>query len=334
MIEKFSNVDYWKAIILYGLNQATYKIALGKTLLELAQKNKSEVDWHLLSKVYFDNYLNRLENTSRPQQSNPSRKTVMERIVKKYQLKKINYNEAITKVGSDAFNDVIPRFQTIGRNKDFANEKFYHFIHGKKLILHDSIFQIQEQNNQELFSEIDARWSLLEGAFTITAGDCELRNDIFDVYLVSGYDRTNITKNVPFLQGYQGNLCFYCAEKITNDDIHVDHVLPRQFIQHDEIWNLVLSHSLCNLDKSDSLVGIHYLQKLLARNENIIGSNHPWKKKIINALGNSSTNRAKNLWKHYENARIVLRNKYWENSPNYSRENDPFFKQLITKLNN
>ena len=61
MIERFSNVDYWKAIILYGLNQATYKIALGKTLLELAEKNKSEIDWHLLSKVYFDNYLQRLK---------------------------------------------------------------------------------------------------------------------------------------------------------------------------------------------------------------------------------------------------------------------------------
>ena len=36
MNTKFENVDYWKAIILYGLNQATYKIALGKTLLELA----------------------------------------------------------------------------------------------------------------------------------------------------------------------------------------------------------------------------------------------------------------------------------------------------------
>ena len=334
MIERFSNVDYWKAIILYGLNQATYKIALGKTLLELAQKNKNEVDWHLLSKVYFDNYLNRLENSSRPQQSNPTRKTVMERIVKQYQLNKINYDEAISKVGSDAFNDVIPRFQTIGRDKDFANEKFYHFIHGKKLILHDSVFQIQEENSHELFSEIDARWSLLEGAFTIATGDSELRNDIFDVYLIKGYDRTNITKNRPFLQGYQGNLCFYCAEKLMEDNIHVDHVLPRQFIQHDEIWNLVLSHSLCNLDKSDSLVGKHYLQKLLARNENIIGSNHPWKRKIIEALGTTPAKRAKSLWNHYENARIFKRYKYWENSPDYNRENDPFFKRLITKLNN
>lgn len=29
---KFEEVDYWKAIVLYGLNQATYKIALGKEI--------------------------------------------------------------------------------------------------------------------------------------------------------------------------------------------------------------------------------------------------------------------------------------------------------------
>jgi hypothetical protein len=35
----YSNRDYWKAIIRYGLNNATYEIALGKTLLELASRS-------------------------------------------------------------------------------------------------------------------------------------------------------------------------------------------------------------------------------------------------------------------------------------------------------
>ena len=29
--DNYSNRDYWRAIILYGLNNATYKIALGKS---------------------------------------------------------------------------------------------------------------------------------------------------------------------------------------------------------------------------------------------------------------------------------------------------------------
>ena len=35
----FNDDDYWRSIILYGLNQATYKIALGKTLVSLSEKN-------------------------------------------------------------------------------------------------------------------------------------------------------------------------------------------------------------------------------------------------------------------------------------------------------
>ncbi|SVA99481.1 uncharacterized protein METZ01_LOCUS152335 [marine metagenome] len=334
MNTKFENVDYWKAIILYGLNQATYKIALGKTLLELAEKKENVIDWTVLSKTFFDNYVSRLKNKSYPQQNNPSRKTVMERVVDSFRVGKLNYNEAISKVETDAFNDVIPRFQTIGTDKSIVGERFYHYDHGKKLYLHDSVFQIQEDYNNELSNELNARWSLLEGAFSIVHGNWELSNDIRDVYLRNGYERKDITKNRPFLQGYQGNVCFYCGESIMDGDIHVDHVIPRQFIQHDEIWNLVLSHSLCNWHKDDALVGKHYLEKLLARNENIMGSNHPWKKKIIDALGSTQTKRAKSTWYHYDNARIALKNNYWENSPSYNRETDPFFRKLITQLNN
>ena len=67
---------------------------------------------------------------------------------------------------------------------------------------------------------------------------------------------------------------------ISKDDIHVDHVLPRQVLQHDEIWNLVLSHSICNLNKDEFWVSKYYLEKLMFRNENIMGSNHPWKKNL------------------------------------------------------
>jgi hypothetical protein len=42
-MEQFDDSDYWKGIVLYGLNQATYKIALGKTILELASAGNEVV---------------------------------------------------------------------------------------------------------------------------------------------------------------------------------------------------------------------------------------------------------------------------------------------------
>lgn len=331
---KFEDIDYWKGIVLYGLNQSTYKIALGKTIIELASLGKESIDWNQLSKTYLDNYLLRLKEDAFPQQNNPARITRMERIINSLNNSEINYTTAISNVGEEAFNDVIPRFQTIGKDRKIVGEKFYHFDFGNRLYLHDSTFKIVEDSRTELLAELNARWSLLEGAFSIVNGDWRLSNSVREIYLENGYTRRNITGNSSFLQGYQGNICFYCGESLENSEIHVDHVLPRQFIQHDEIWNLVLSHSICNLNKSDSLIGAYYFEKLIARNENIMGSNHPWKKKISDALGNTPVKRAKMMRNHYENARVVLRDNFWENSPNYNRETDPFFKKLITVINN
>jgi hypothetical protein len=53
MSKTFDDIDFWKAIILFGLNQATYKIALGKTILDLAQSGHETVDWNLLSKACY-----------------------------------------------------------------------------------------------------------------------------------------------------------------------------------------------------------------------------------------------------------------------------------------
>lgn len=39
-MDNFKDIDYWQGIILFGLNQATYKIALGKTIIEIASDGK------------------------------------------------------------------------------------------------------------------------------------------------------------------------------------------------------------------------------------------------------------------------------------------------------
>ena len=334
LVPDYSNRDYWKAIILYGLNNATYKIALGKTLLDLAGRDVTHVPWNLLSEEFLKQYKDRLDQAVMPQQTNPSRQTVMERIISQFNHGQLSWSEAVEKVGADAFNDVIPRFHNIVRDGEFAKDKFYEFQPNCQIIIKESVFEILQDRPDELFEEIDARWGLLEGAFLINRDQFDLENDIRNIYIQKGHERKDITKNIPFLNGYQNNRCFYCSEPMDITDIHVDHVLPRQVIYHDEIWNLVLSHSFCNQQKSDFLVGPEYIEKLISRNENILGSNHPWKKKIQIQLGSTPTDRRKTLEKHYDNVRQVLGRNYWRGTAHYSAEHDPFFRSLVTQLNN
>ena len=141
-VDTFSNRDYWKAIILYGLNNATYKISLGKTLLELASRDTTHVGWNVLSEEFLKQYKNCLDNAVMPQQTNPSRQTVMERIISQFNHGQLTGSEAVERVGKDAFNDVIPRFHTLVRDGDFAKKKFYEFHQNNQIIINISVFDL------------------------------------------------------------------------------------------------------------------------------------------------------------------------------------------------
>ena len=330
--EQFNANDRWKALILYGLNQATYKIALGKALLALSLEGRNKVGWTDLATAFLAQYETRLQGRERmPQQATPGRLTKMERIVSAYALHG-NKTRAVDEVAMQAFEDVIPRFHHL-EGLSSMHGSFYRYQMGQYIELTDELHGIRETHLNELHEELDARWGLLEGAFSISAGDQTLSNDVREIYLVGASKRISLTGNVEFLQGYQGNVCFYCGEPMCSE-IDVDHVLPRQVLLHDQIWNLVLSHRACNLRKLDRLVGPHFIEKLVARNENIMGSNHPWKKRIADALGTTPAKRRDKLRGHYDNVRTVLGGNYWGGSEGYTPENDPFYRRLITHLNN
>jgi hypothetical protein len=334
MSNEFSNEDYWRAIILYGLNQSTYKIALGKSLVTFVDRGLTNVSWDTLSIEFLNQYRRRLNTTEpMPQLDAPGGRTNMERICLGLRVGQLSESKAVDEVSLKGFGDVIPRFHNLGRDRRLQG-MFFSFEEGKNLYLKDELFQVVEASRDDLVKELDARWGLLEGAFSISAGDYALANDVLEIYLKSGYPRKPLTGNVPFLQGYQGNICFYCGESMGKNDRHVDHVLPRHVLNHDEIWNLVLAHDYCNSQKSGKLVNPHFIAKLVARNENIMGSNHPWKAKIASSLGNSPSKRKSLLLKHYDQCRIVIGPNYWGGTDCYNPESDPFYRRFITVLNN
>ena len=73
-----SNKDYWRALILYGKQQSTYKIALGNCLLNYSYENCTKVSLDDLTEDFFNIYLRRLE-TGKSQLGTLGRKTVVER---------------------------------------------------------------------------------------------------------------------------------------------------------------------------------------------------------------------------------------------------------------
>jgi 5-methylcytosine-specific restriction endonuclease McrA len=321
---------------LYGRNSATYKMALAKVLLKFSRKGQSVLSWDELSKAFFEEYLTRLScDSPMPQLETTGRLTVMERLVAKYQEGVLSLDEVITKVGADSFNDVIRRFHNVSNVGDISNNMFYEYEFGKTLILKDEVCSF-EGGSQFQVQEIDSRWNLLEGAFLQKRKeDFGLANDLRKIYLQgSSGERRVLTSNIPFLIGYQGNACFYCGLELLEGDIHVDHVLPRQVVNHDQLWNLVLAHSHCNEDKSDKIIGEHFIKKLIFRNENIMGSDHPWKNRIKSDLGATSSARKKTVQKHYERVGTILGWSFWGGNAKFNPKEDVFFRRLVTLLSN
>jgi hypothetical protein len=74
--------------------------------------------------------------------------------------------------------------------------------------------------------------------------------------------------------------------------------------------------------------------KLIARNENIMGGNHPWKARTASSLDSNPQARSRALTKHYDQVKLILRDNYWGGSAFYNPESDSFYTRLITVLNN
>lgn len=245
-------------------------MALGKVLLEQTNMGLSEISWQQLSKGFLGVYIQRIDKTGMPQQATSGQLTKMERIASYSQVnvEQINYGEAANLVAAEGFNDVVSRFQTIGSDKEIVDNAFYEIEFGKRLIIKDPLLVVSLYKSKDEFDKIEVRWGLLEGAFSInhSAESLILANDIRETFLrPEEVKRANLTTNMPFLKGYQGNTRFYRAEEMRGTP-QVDRVMSRQVIMHDQVCNLVLAHEECNLQESDKIIGPHFIKKLVFRN--------------------------------------------------------------------
>jgi hypothetical protein len=319
----------WRAIILYGLNTATYKIALGQCLRTFAQDGRDQIPRDELAAAFLSVYRDRLQ-TDRPQLGHPGRLTVMERIVAQERSGLLDSEEAAQKVAREAFDDVLPRFHTVGGIA--VPVRFYELLPDGGLVLTDDLFTTLEQDAANgLEAELLARWDLLEAAFELKRLGGTLANDVRSVYLERGYDRRSVTHLRAVLQGYQQDRCFYCGEVIGDTDGHVDHVIPRQFIHHDEPWNLVLAHAFCNELKSDALPSDRMIEQLIQRNEHLIASRHPLRQHLIAQLGATPEERRGAVSEVYSDARLAIPYT-WEQLRGFEPANDAFFRAIVKRL--
>jgi hypothetical protein len=284
--------NYWRAIILFGRNVASYKFALGKALLEMAQAGKTFVPLSDLALPFATHISQHLKLADKQATSRSSQFLDFCRKFNRGDVSQEQLVEATVRLG---FNNVIDAFHVVSNGevevRFFSDERTGP---QKGIQLTDELLRLTAlYQHRNLPYEIEARWRLVETAWEL---------DLPTNALAIAYDdeagcliaenrlrrRTSITSCRHALNGYQKGKCFYCFGNVSlvdgaEDLADVDHFFPHRLKGFsvadpvDGVWNLVLGCQTCNRGvegKFDRLPDVPYLERLHRRNEFLIDSHH------------------------------------------------------------
>jgi len=305
----------WRSIILFGRNVATYKFALGKALLGIADKEHTFIKLDDLAEPYAKLLIEHLKNNER-QGTFSSSKFID--ACKAYDKKQISEDELIAKTVSLGFNNVIDAFHIVGKG-DVPRRFFIDERKGRNGIsITDDLLSLKENIQFTNFPfEAEARWRLVETAWSLNISPAllEVKYDDDQNMFFTEYDllrRINVTSSKDALNGYQKGKCFYCFKDIIIDSSDpcqmsdVDHFFPHTLLKAyptlslNGIWNLVLSCKECNRGEDGKFISVperYLLNKLFSRNEFFIQSHHPLRETLINQTGRTTQERTEFLQK-------------------------------------
>lgn len=303
----------WRSIILFGRNVATYKFALGKSLLDLASQEKTFISMEELA-VPFSKYITEHLKINDKQGVSSGSKFLEQ--CRLYNNNQCTQDELLSKTVSMGFNNVIDAFHVVGRG--VVPQRF--FLDERKdrngINITDELLQLKEGLQfSNLPHEVEARWRLVETAWSLNINPqlLEVRYDETNRLLYTegdDFSRINITSSRDSLNGYQKGKCFYCFKEIVIDDSNpdrltdVDHFFPHKLkpfmtdVNLDGVWNLVLACKECNRGaggKFESIPQLQLLQRLHTRNEFLISSHHPLRETLIKQTGKTELLRTQYL---------------------------------------
>jgi hypothetical protein len=316
-----SRESYWRSIILFGRNVASYKFALAKSLLEFAEQEITEVTLEELAEPFSRHIKQHLQINDK--QGTFSSSKFLE-ACRRYDFS----DEAlIRETVSRGFQNVIDAFHIVNQGEipiRFFNDERRN---GNRIVITDDLLRLKESLQfQNLPLETEARWRLVETAWSmhITTRLLEVQYDENNLlFYVRNNDRrrVDVTSSRDALNGYQKGKCFYCQADISVDPnfqnlADVDHFFPFALSLLPEfgriingVWNLVLACRDCNRGaegKFSKVPDIKLLERLHERNNYLIASHHPLRETLISQTGATAEERRSFLQRQYNLAKSHL----------------------------
>ena len=332
--------NYWRAIILFGKNTASYKFALAKSLIDVSLERQS--DLITLDDLGLPYALHLAEHLKHSPKQSTGRMGQFIQACQDYNVGKIDEDRLIQITKKEGFKYVLDAFHVVNtkaiteRFYDVVNEEF--FIDERKfnkgIRLTDNLFKLfylYDNSAKDLNQETESRWNLVEKAWELNINKnliaVEFDQETKELFTHdTKHHRTNITTSRGALNGYQKSRCFYCFKEISISSVDdlladVDHFFPHLLkpqvatagccrpVNVDGVWNLVLSCPECNRGENGKFAqvpSLELLERLHTRNEYLIGSHHPLRETLIMQTGNTERDRKYFLDKSYRFSKINL----------------------------
>jgi len=320
--------NYWRAIILFGRNVASYKFALAKSLYEFHAVPNDLVTLDELAEPFSRHLCEHLQHS--PKQITSKSSTYLSSCAN-YNNDILNQKQLIQKTVKHGFANVIDAFHIV--NSGEIAKRF--FIDERKsnhgIRITDNFFKLAELNQFKSFeNETEARWRLVEEGWKMGVSrsliGVEYDQELKTLFTSDKERRVNITSCRGSLNGYQKGKCFYCYDSISiiskeNNLCDVDHFLPwslnNSLPNINGLWNLVLSCQNCNAGvggKFAKIPTLKLLKRLHKRNEYLISSHLPLRQTLKQQIGKEEPKRIQFLQESYITAKTILIHE-WEPEP-------------------
>lgn len=312
--------NYWRAVILFGKNVASYKFALAQSLIDLHAKPNDLITLEQLAEPFSNNLCEHLLHS--PKQITSKSSKFIDACVA-YNETEIDKDTLIGITAKLGFNNVIDAFHNV--NGGEITQRF--FIDERKqnkgIRLTDNFYNLTESNQFDSFrNETEARWRLVEQGWRMGVSRnliaVEYDPELKTLFTSDKERRVDITSCRDSLNGYQKGRCFYCYDEISIDKgainlADVDHFLP--WVAKDGlnnvngVWNLVLACQNCNRGEGGKFAKVpttQLLGRLHKRNEYFINSHLPLRETLIQQTGRTEPVRRSFLQKQYKTVKNML----------------------------
>jgi len=312
--------NYWRGVILFGKNVASYKFALANALYDLKQPGNDLITLETLAAPFARHLCAHLRDAPKQITSKSSQFLAA---CRQFNEGEISEAQLIAITVKRGFANVIDAFHNVNHaeidKRFFLDER----KSNKGIRLTDNFYQLTENEQfANLVQETEARWRLVEEAWAMNVSRnlIAVEYDESDQMLFSRQNnrRITITSCRSSLNGYQKGHCFYCFRPVSvtggeENLADVDHFLPwmlnEQISNLNGVWNLVLACQTCNRGVQGKFARIPsttLLQRLHDRNEYFINSHLPLRETLIRQTGDTPELRHSFLQQSWNTAKYAL----------------------------